>query len=137
MRQEFETKLFHTIDKEKIRVNESMEKHTTFHIGGPADYFVMPSDVDEVQAVTRLCKQENIPYYDDLYLDIIHCPADNDFTVIVDEDELLDALNTGKITREEFDLANEVCSKLFEEILANKNIFINMDKKELIQRWFK
>ena len=26
---------------------------------------------------------------------------------------------------------------LFEEILANKNIFINMDKKELIQRWFK
>lgn len=81
--------------------------------------------------------EENIPYYDDLYLDIIHCPADNDFTVIVDEDELLDALKYWKITREEFDLANEVCSKLFEEILANKNIFINMDKKELIQRWFK
>lgn len=34
-------------------------------------------------------------------LDIIHCPADNNFTVIVDEDELLKALNTGKITREE------------------------------------
>ena len=81
--------------------------------------------------------EENIPYYDDLYLDIFHCPAYNDFTVIVDEDELLEALNTGKITREEFDLANEVCSKLFEEILANKNIFVNMDKKELIQRWFK
>ena len=27
MRQEFETKLFHTIDKEKIYVNEKMEKH--------------------------------------------------------------------------------------------------------------
>ena len=81
--------------------------------------------------------EENIPYYDDLYLDIIHCPADNGFTVIDDEDELLEALNTGKITREEFDLANEVCSRLFEEILANKNIFVNMDKKELIQRWFK
>lgn len=81
--------------------------------------------------------EENIPYYDDLYLDIIHCPADNGFTVIDDEDELLKALNTGKITMEEFDLANEVCSRLFEEILANKNIFVNMDKKELIQRWFK
>ena len=81
--------------------------------------------------------EENIPYYDDLYLDIIHCPADNNFTVIVDEDELLKALNTGKITREEFNFANEVCSKLFEEIQANKNIFVNMDKKELIQRWFK
>lgn len=80
---------------------------------------------------------ENIPYYDDLYLDIIHCPDDNGFTVIDDEDELLDAFNTGKITKEEFDLANEVCSKLFEEILANKNIFVNMDKKELIQKWFK
>ena len=57
--------------------------------------------------------------------------------VIDDEDELLEALNTGKITREEFDLANEACSRLFEEILANKNIFVNMDKKELIQRWFK
>lgn len=81
--------------------------------------------------------EENIPYYDDLYLDIIHCPADNGFTVIDDEDELLEALNTGKITGEEFDLAKEMCSRLFEEILANKNIFVNMDKKELIQRWFK
>lgn len=81
--------------------------------------------------------EENIPYYDDLYLDIIYCPSDNDFTVIDDEDELLQALNTGKITREEFDLAKDVCSRLFEEILANKNIFVNMDKKELIQRYFK
>lgn len=79
----------------------------------------------------------NIPYYDDLYLDIIHYPADNNFTVIVDEDELLDAFNAGKITREEFDLAKDVCSKLFEEIQANKNIFINMDKKELIQKYFR
>ena len=63
MRQEFETRLFNTIDKEKIRVNESMEKHTTFHIGGPADYFVMPSEIEEVKAVTELCEQENVPYY--------------------------------------------------------------------------
>jgi len=81
--------------------------------------------------------EENIPYYDDLYLDIIHCPADNDFTVIDDEDELSDALNTGKITREEFDLARDVCSRLFEEIQENKNVFINMDKKELINMYFR
>ena len=81
--------------------------------------------------------EENIPYYDDLYLDIIHCPADNNFTAVDDEDELLDALNAEKITREEFDLAKDVCSRLFEEIQTNKNIFINMDKKELIQRYFR
>lgn len=63
MRQEFETKLFHTIDKEKISVNEKMEKHTTFRIGGPADYFVMPSDVTDVKAVIELCEQEKVPYY--------------------------------------------------------------------------
>ena len=63
MRQEFETKLFHTIDKEKIYVNEKMEKHTTFRIGGPADYFVMPSDVTDVKAVIELCEQEKVPDY--------------------------------------------------------------------------
>lgn len=63
MRQEFETKLFHTIDKEKIYVNEKMEKHTTFRIGGPADYFVMPSDVTDVKVVIELCEQEKVPYY--------------------------------------------------------------------------
>jgi predicted RNA-binding protein associated with RNAse of E/G family len=80
--------------------------------------------------------EQNIPYYDDLYLDIIYCPVDNNFLTIVDEDELLEAFNTEKITKEEYDFANEVCSKLFEEIKENKNIFVNMDKKELIQRYF-
>lgn len=81
--------------------------------------------------------EENIPYYDDLYLDIIYCPADNNFIVVDDKDELLDALSAGKITRKEFDLAEDVCSKLLEEIQTNRNIFINMNKKELIQRYFR
>lgn len=80
--------------------------------------------------------EQNIPYYDDLYLDIIYCPVDNNFLTIDDKDELLEALNARKITKEEFDFANKVCSNLFEEIQENKNIFINMDKKELIQRYF-
>ena len=81
--------------------------------------------------------EENIPYYDDLYLDIIYCPDANNFIAIDDEDELLDALNAEKITIEEFNFAKDVCSRLFEEIQKNKNIFINMDKKELINRYFR
>lgn len=81
--------------------------------------------------------EENIPYYDDLYLDIIYCPDDNNFITIVDEDELLEALKKGEITKEEFDLAKDVCSKLFEEIQTKKNMFVNMNKKELIQKYFK
>lgn len=81
--------------------------------------------------------EENIPYYDDLYLDIAYCPDDNNYISILDEDELLEALNDGEITKEQFDLAKEECSKLFQEIKENKNIFVNMNKKELIQRYFR
>ena len=75
--------------------------------------------------------------YDDLYLDIIYCPNDNNFLTIVDEDELIESLDKGKITKGEFNLAKEECSKLFEEIKENKNVFVNMDKKELIQKYFR
>ena len=81
--------------------------------------------------------EENIPYYDDLYLDIIYCPNEDNQIIVDDEDELLEALKSDQITKKEFDLAKDVCSELIEEIQQNKNIFINMDKKELIQKYFK
>ena len=81
--------------------------------------------------------EENIPYYDDLYLDIIYSPSNNNFISIDDEDELLEALNTGKITMEEFNLAKGICSSLVDEIKQNKNIFVNMDKKALIKKFFR
>ena len=81
--------------------------------------------------------EENIPYYDDMYLDIIYCPDDNNFLKIVDEDELIEALTEGKITKEQFEQAKTECSKLFQEIKECKNIFVNMDKKELIRRYFR
>lgn len=81
--------------------------------------------------------EDNIPYYDDLYLDLIYRPNNNVVIECEDENELLDALNNGKITQEQYELAKNTCSDLIEEIQKNTNIFINMDKKELIQRYFK
>lgn len=81
--------------------------------------------------------EDNIPYYDDLYLDVIYSPNQNGIVELEDENELLDALNNGKITKEQYDLANETCSNLIEEIKSHKNIFINMNKRDLIQRYFK
>lgn len=81
--------------------------------------------------------EENIPYYDDLYLDIIYSPNEDKRIIVDDEDELLEALNNSQITKKEFDLANGVCSELIEEIKQNRNVFINMDKKELIKKYFK
>lgn len=74
------------------------------------------------------------PYYDDLYLDIV-CGADTDNNIrVLDEDELLEALERGAITKKEFDLAHSVCTKLLEEIKNNRNPFINMNKKQIIKQ---
>ena len=51
------------IDKTRVLKDEPMKKHTTFRVGGNADYFVMPSTIEEVQGVVVLCKKENLPYY--------------------------------------------------------------------------
>ena len=43
--------------------NEPMSGHTTFRIGGPADFFVMPSDTEEIRQIAALCRRESVPYY--------------------------------------------------------------------------
>ena len=35
------------LGNEKVRINEPMNRHTTFRIGGPADYFLLPSSSEE------------------------------------------------------------------------------------------
>ncbi len=59
----FYHKLILTVSGEQVRLDEPMEYHTSLHIGGKADYFVTPMDVEEVKAVICLCKNENMPYY--------------------------------------------------------------------------
>lgn len=51
------------IDKERVLTNEPMRKHTTFRIGGPADYFVCPENIEEVQKVVCLCNEMDMPFY--------------------------------------------------------------------------
>lgn len=63
MKEIFENKLFTIIDKEKVFLNEPMKKHTTFRVGGPADYFVVPTKVGEIKAVVTLCEETGMPYY--------------------------------------------------------------------------
>lgn len=49
--------------REQVLVNEPMSRHTTFRIGGPADFFVVPGDVECVKQVAAFCKEEKLPYY--------------------------------------------------------------------------
>lgn len=49
--------------KDAVLVQESMKKHTTFRIGGPADIFVVPDTEEKVAEVIRICREENAPFY--------------------------------------------------------------------------
>lgn len=60
---EFLNALGQMIDREQILVQEPMKAHTTFRIGGPADYFVTPKDANQVSHIIRVCQEYQIPYY--------------------------------------------------------------------------
>ena len=51
------------LGEQNVKVNEPMNKHTTFRVGGPADYFLTPENVEQVQKVVIFLKENNIPYY--------------------------------------------------------------------------
>lgn len=59
----FYEKLIKNIDKARVLTDEPMSKHTTFRVGGNADYFVIVRDMEEIKSVLKLCKEENVPYY--------------------------------------------------------------------------
>lgn len=51
------------VGEEAVFVDEPMNKHTTFRIGGTADYFVNPSGIEQIAAVIRLCRGQQVPYF--------------------------------------------------------------------------
>ncbi|MDP2892724.1 MAG: UDP-N-acetylmuramate dehydrogenase [Bacillota bacterium] len=44
-----------------IYANEPMQKHTTFRVGGSADIFVTPQNVDEIAFINQACAENGIP----------------------------------------------------------------------------
>nr|WP_092071931.1 UDP-N-acetylmuramate dehydrogenase [Dendrosporobacter quercicolus]NSL49532.1 UDP-N-acetylmuramate dehydrogenase [Dendrosporobacter quercicolus DSM 1736] len=58
---EFLTKIEQVIPPERLLLDEPLANHTTFCIGGPADYFVLPETTAEVTAVFKLAKLYDIP----------------------------------------------------------------------------
>lgn len=48
------------IPEERIKQNELMKNHTSFKIGGPADFFVKISSIQELKKIQELCKNNKI-----------------------------------------------------------------------------
>ena len=55
-------KLEKVISKENIYQDELMSKHTSFRIGGKADYYLKVHNEDELRQILKLAKEENIPF---------------------------------------------------------------------------
>ena len=51
------------LEKDEIFVNEMMNKHTTFELGGPAKFFVKPKSINTIIKVLQLCKEYSIEYF--------------------------------------------------------------------------
>lgn len=56
-------KLCHLLGAEQVLKDEPMSRHTTFRIGGPADYFAVPRSAEEIKDTIAICRQEGTPYY--------------------------------------------------------------------------
>ena len=44
----------------QVRTGEPMNIHTTFRIGGCADYYVQPSSIEELQSLIRFLNKSDI-----------------------------------------------------------------------------
>jgi len=56
-------RLVELLGEGRVFTNEPMSKHITFKVGGPADYYLLPKNVETLVAVINYLKEEDYPYY--------------------------------------------------------------------------
>lgn len=87
------------VGEDNLLVDEPMSEHTTFEIGGPADFYVIPEDFDEVRDVITACKDADADYFvlgcgsdllvsDEGYRGVIVAVADGLMGVSVEGDQM-------------------------------------------------
>lgn len=101
--------------------NKNLAWHATINDKDEIMYWFF--DIARESSITK----EGVPYIEDLYLDILWYPS-SEFE-LVDEDELLEALNDGNITKEEFDLAYKVANETIKKLNGNTEKFIEFTNK--------
>ena len=46
---------------DQLLQNESMKKHTSFRIGGPADLMIIPSEIEQIRLAYKVLRDNNVP----------------------------------------------------------------------------
>jgi len=57
------SKLINICPEDQVMTDEPMSLHTTFKVGGPADFYVVISQEEQLQKIITLCRNESIDYY--------------------------------------------------------------------------
>lgn len=85
--------------------------------------------------ISEMKYENNEIYYMDLYLDVIYdmkiANKSCNYISLADEDELIDALKDGKITKRQFDEAYETANLIMSELLNGTNKFVNRNIDDL------
>ncbi|WP_018132746.1 UDP-N-acetylmuramate dehydrogenase [Effusibacillus pohliae] len=55
--------IFHGLDVGTVTFNEPLSRHTTWKIGGPADMFVVPTKVEQLQLLAKTIGEHHLPWY--------------------------------------------------------------------------
>lgn len=51
------------LGEENVLTDELMSSHTTFRIGGAADYFLLPTEGTQIKGIFEICREEGIPCF--------------------------------------------------------------------------
>lgn len=63
MNQVFYNGVSDLIQKENILLKEPMKRHTTFRIGGEADFYLKPNGIEEMAKIIKYCNSMDMEYY--------------------------------------------------------------------------
>ncbi|MEE3419514.1 MAG: UDP-N-acetylmuramate dehydrogenase [Lachnospiraceae bacterium] len=61
--EELQKKLVAIAGDENVAADEPMSRHTTFRIGGPCDYFVTPSSLEDTRTLITFLKEEDMSFF--------------------------------------------------------------------------
>lgn len=63
MSKDFENELASILGEKQIKIAEPLSEHTTFKMGGNADYFVIPQSIEEIVELIKFCTEKKVPFY--------------------------------------------------------------------------
>ena len=63
IKEEIVRELYAIAGEDAVQTAEPMKNHTTFRVGGPADYFVAPHTEEEIRKIVALCEEKEIPVH--------------------------------------------------------------------------